>query len=114
MVYSHRFFRLLSQGISSSCHLLTRVALSNLLLRLNIGKRQFTIHLICQKCSDKEIKVLTKPPLTGVPFIQQDSSEFVDMLNEMRFGKLSAKSIAKFKSLSRPIEYEDGLEATEL
>lgn len=40
--------------------------------------------------------------------------EFVDMLNEMRFGRLSAKSIAKFKSLSRNIEYEDGLAATEL
>lgn len=40
--------------------------------------------------------------------------EFVDMLNEMRFGRLSHKSIAKFKSLSRPIEYEDGMGATEL
>ena len=40
--------------------------------------------------------------------------EFVDMLNEMRFGRLSQKSIARFKSLSRPIQYDDGLAATEL
>lgn len=40
--------------------------------------------------------------------------DFVDMLNEMRFGKLSNKSIAKFKSLSRPIEFDDGIAATEL
>jgi hypothetical protein len=32
----------------------------------------------------------------------------------MRFGRLTAKSIAKFRSLSRNIEYEDGLGATEL
>lgn len=36
------------------------------------------------------------------------------MLNEMRFGRLSQKSIAMFKSLSRPIMYDDGLAATEL
>lgn len=36
------------------------------------------------------------------------------MLNEMRFGRLSQSSIAKFKSLSRPINYEDGVSATEL
>lgn len=42
------------------------------------------------------------------------SSEFVDMLNEMRFGRLSQQSIARFKSLSRAITYEDGLGATEL
>jgi ATP-dependent DNA helicase PIF1 len=40
--------------------------------------------------------------------------EFIDMLNEMRFGRLSNASIAKFKALSREIVYEDGLGATEL
>lgn len=40
--------------------------------------------------------------------------EFVNMLNEMRFGRLSQKSIAKFKSLSRNVVYEDGLGPTEL
>jgi hypothetical protein len=41
-------------------------------------------------------------------------AEFVDMLNEMRFGRLTPRSIAKFKSLSREIHYEDGLGTTEL
>lgn len=36
------------------------------------------------------------------------------MLNEMRFGKLSQKSIAAFKALSRPITYNDGIEPTVL
>lgn len=36
------------------------------------------------------------------------------MLNEMRFGQLSAASIARFRSLSRPIHYEDGMMPTEL
>lgn len=39
---------------------------------------------------------------------------FVDMLNEMRFGTLSQQSIQEFRKLSRPIHYEDGMEATEL
>ena len=36
------------------------------------------------------------------------------MLNEMRFGMLTPASIAAFKSLSRPIIYDDGVEPTEL
>lgn len=40
--------------------------------------------------------------------------EFVDMLNEMRFGCLTQRSISKFKSLSREIVYDDGLGPTEL
>ncbi|OBZ73732.1 ATP-dependent DNA helicase PIF1 [Grifola frondosa] len=45
---------------------------------------------------------------------RQRDPEFVDMLNEMRFGRLSEKSSQKFKDLSREIIYEDGLGATEL
>jgi ATP-dependent DNA helicase PIF1 len=41
-------------------------------------------------------------------------SGFIDMLNEMRFGKLSPASIAAFKALARPIEYGDGIEPTVL
>lgn len=41
-------------------------------------------------------------------------AEFVDMLNEMRFGRLTQKSISKFRSLQRPIESDDGVSATEL
>jgi len=36
------------------------------------------------------------------------------MLNEMRLGRLSPASIEAFRKLSRPIKYDDGLEATEL
>lgn len=36
------------------------------------------------------------------------------MLNEMRFGWLTQRSISRFKSLSREIEYGDGLGPTEL
>ena len=36
------------------------------------------------------------------------------MLNEMRFGKLSPNSIAKFRALARPITYDDGIEPTVL
>ena len=41
-------------------------------------------------------------------------AEFVDMLNEMRFGRLSNKSVSKFKSLSRALSNDDGVAATEL
>lgn len=36
------------------------------------------------------------------------------MLNEMRFGKLSPDSITRFRNLSRPIMYDDGIEPTVL
>lgn len=46
---------------------------------------------------------------------RQKETDFVDMLNEMRFGKLSLKSIQRFKSLSRHPAYPpDGIEPTEL
>jgi ATP-dependent DNA helicase PIF1 len=36
------------------------------------------------------------------------------MLNEMREGKLSQQSIAKFRTLNRELNFEDMLSATEL
>ena len=39
---------------------------------------------------------------------------FANMLNEMRLGKLSQKSIATFHSLSRKLNFQDDFEATEL
>ena len=42
------------------------------------------------------------------------NTEFVDMLNEMRYGELSDRSIKRFESLSRDILYEDGIQPTEL
>lgn len=45
---------------------------------------------------------------------RQKDEEFVNMLNDMRFGKLSSLSIDRFKSLSRAIDYRDGIGPTEL
>ncbi|KAI0272372.1 hypothetical protein BC834DRAFT_344713 [Gloeopeniophorella convolvens] len=45
---------------------------------------------------------------------RQKDQDFVDMLNEMRYGTLSSKSIEKFRALSREIVYEDGIMPTEL
>lgn len=45
---------------------------------------------------------------------QTKLSAFVDMLNEMRYGKLTPTSIAKFKALSRELKFSDGIKATEL
>lgn len=36
------------------------------------------------------------------------------MLNEMRFGKLTPASIEKFKSLNRPLKFNDDIVPTEL
>ncbi|MBW0483498.1 hypothetical protein O181_023213 [Austropuccinia psidii MF-1] len=46
-------------------------------------------------------------------FRQKDTT-FIDMLSEMRMGQLSAKSIERFRQLSREITYEDGIAPTEL
>lgn len=40
--------------------------------------------------------------------------EFVDMLSSMRIGQLSPQLITKFRQLSRPLVYEDGIEASVL
>lgn len=48
-------------------------------------------------------------PMNGMSF-----TEFIDMLNEMRFGRLSPASIAKFKSLKDEKVYDDGIGPTEL
>jgi len=42
------------------------------------------------------------------------ATAFVDMLNSMRFGVMEPKTIEAFQNLSRPVVYEDGIEATEL
>ena len=39
---------------------------------------------------------------------------FVDMLNEMRFGRVNAATRATFMSLSRNVFYDDGIEPTDL
>jgi ATP-dependent DNA helicase PIF1 len=40
--------------------------------------------------------------------------EFIRMLNEVRYGKMSPGTVERFQSLSRPVEYSDGIEPTEL
>ncbi|ODN83122.1 hypothetical protein L202_01327 [Cryptococcus amylolentus CBS 6039] len=45
---------------------------------------------------------------------RQKDPRFVDMLNEMRFGRLTSASIDTFKSLARPVKYSDGIEPTSL
>jgi len=47
-------------------------------------------------------------------FAKMIHADFANMLNEMRVGKLSQKSISTFHSLSRKLSFEDDLEATEL
>lgn len=45
---------------------------------------------------------------------RQRDPEFARMLNEMRLGRLSPSTIDSFRQLSRPLNFEDSLEATEL
>lgn len=40
--------------------------------------------------------------------------EFVDMLSSMRIGQLTPQLITRFKQLSRPLVYDDGIEASVL
>jgi ATP-dependent DNA helicase PIF1 len=45
---------------------------------------------------------------------RQKDPVFAEMLNEMRLGKISPRTIEAFKKLSRPLDFHDALEATEL
>lgn len=45
---------------------------------------------------------------------RQKDPEFASMLNEIRLGKLSPSTIDSFKGLSRSLDFNDALEATEL
>ncbi|KJF61367.1 mitochondrial DNA helicase [Coccidioides immitis RS] len=45
---------------------------------------------------------------------RQKDPEFASMLNELRLGRVTQKTIDAFKQLSRPLNFEDDLEATEL
>ena len=39
---------------------------------------------------------------------------FVDMLNDMRLGRLDDHTIRAFQKLSRPLHYKDGIGPTQL
>lgn len=45
---------------------------------------------------------------------RQKDPEFAAMLNDMRLGKLTPPTVQAFKALSRPLDFNDALEATEL
>lgn len=45
---------------------------------------------------------------------RQKDPEFADMLNEMRLGRISEQTVRNFQALSRPLQFNDGLEVTEL
>ena len=45
---------------------------------------------------------------------RQKDPEFASMLNEMRLGRLSPATNDAFRKLSRPLNFHDSLEATEL
>lgn len=47
-------------------------------------------------------------------FRQQGDSELIDILNSLRIGKISPKVENKLRQLSRPINFNDGIEPTEL
>ena len=52
--------------------------------------------------------------LTYSPPLLTNPAEFVEMLNQMRFGRLTPACIEKFKSLNRPLQFNDGIVPTEL
>ncbi|KAF9519903.1 hypothetical protein BS47DRAFT_1005868 [Hydnum rufescens UP504] len=58
------------------------------------------------KCVKKHV-MLTK-------VFRQTDTRFINVLNEMRLGNMSAKSIQIFKALSRPVLYRDDLDPAEL
>ncbi|GLB36504.1 putative dna repair and recombination [Lyophyllum shimeji] len=53
-------------------------------------------------------------PVMLTRVFRQKDEAFVDMLNAMRFGQIDAKAVAAFSTLSRKVEYADGIEPTEL
>ncbi|CAG8747072.1 5094_t:CDS:2, partial [Acaulospora colombiana] len=71
-----------------------------------VGQVKFAFHANTWKeCVDHTFN------LTRV--FRQKDQDFVEMLNEMRFGRLSQKSIQAFMARSRPLP-NDGIEPTEL
>ncbi|KAF5377180.1 hypothetical protein D9615_006334 [Tricholomella constricta] len=53
-------------------------------------------------------------PVMLTRVFRQKDQAFVDMLNTMRFGQMDAKTTAAFSTLSRKVEYADGIDPTEL
>lgn len=45
---------------------------------------------------------------------RQRDPEFAHMLNEMRLGRVSDETVRAFRQMARPLQFKDGVEATEL
>ena len=71
------------------------------------GERTFAFEADSWKDS-----ITTSINLTQV--FRQKDRRFIDMLNEMRFGRMSPSTIQEFRNLDREPECDDGIEVTEL
>jgi hypothetical protein len=65
-------------------------------------------------CSAKETKVRWAVGGAEIPSYLRHKSAFVDMLDAMRWGQMSAEFIPKLHQLSREVVYLDGIGPTEL
>lgn len=70
-------------------------------------------HYLCFQSTAWKTAIQTHCILTEV-FRQKGDNKFVEMLNDMRQGKMSDETINLFKSLERPVNYTDGIEPTYL
>ncbi|KAL7285782.1 hypothetical protein ACG7TL_000891 [Trametes sanguinea] len=53
-------------------------------------------------------------PIVLTRVFRQREQKFVDMLNALRFGRVDPETVRVFSSLSREVQYNDGIEPTEL
>lgn len=60
------------------------------------------------------LKTINRTVVLTQVFRQKGDNELIDMLNSLRYGKISDEMAQKFKSLSRRVTYQDGIEPTEL
>jgi hypothetical protein len=67
-----------------------------------------------RKCSGRKSKVRSRAFSRLALPTEIHYADFVDMLNAMRFGRLNTHTVNEFKKLSRVVQYEDGIEPTEL
>lgn len=71
-------------------------------------------HLSCSHMSfGRKTKVTSSLNRATCALLSQ-LTDFVDMLNAMRFGQIDDKAARAFAALSRRVEYADGIEPTEL
>lgn len=59
-------------------------------------------------------KVINRTVVLKQVFRQKGDTELIDMLNSLRYGNISDEMAHKFRSLSRRVTYQDGIEPTEL